>query len=48
MCKDNQPIALGRGVAKSSIAANIAVALSNKDLKTGLMDLDLRGCAEDH
>lgn len=31
------------GVGKSSIAANIAVALSNKGLKTGLMDVDLHG-----
>ena len=31
------------GVGKSSLAANIAVALSNKGLKTGLMDVDLHG-----
>ena len=31
------------GVGKSSIAANIAVALSNKGMKTGLMDVDLHG-----
>lgn len=31
------------GVGKSSIAANIAVALSNRGLKTGLMDVDLHG-----
>jgi ATP-binding protein involved in chromosome partitioning len=31
------------GVGKSSIAANLAVALSNKGLKTGLLDVDLHG-----
>ncbi len=31
------------GVGKSSIAANIAVTLSNRGLKTGLMDVDLHG-----
>jgi ATP-binding protein involved in chromosome partitioning len=31
------------GVGKSSIAANIAVGLSNRGLKTGLMDVDLHG-----
>ena len=31
------------GVGKSSIAANIAVALSNRGLKVGLMDVDLHG-----
>jgi len=31
------------GVGKSSIAANLAVALSQRDLKVGLMDVDLHG-----
>jgi len=31
------------GVGKSSIAANIAVGLSNRDFKVGLMDVDLHG-----
>lgn len=31
------------GVGKSSIAANIAVALSNRGLKVGLMDVDFHG-----
>jgi len=31
------------GVGKSSIAANLAVTLSNKGLKTGLLDVDLHG-----
>ncbi|MBI5845195.1 MAG: Mrp/NBP35 family ATP-binding protein [Deltaproteobacteria bacterium] len=31
------------GVGKSSIAANIAVALSRKGFKTGLLDVDLHG-----
>jgi len=31
------------GVGKSSIAANIAVGLSNKGFKVGLMDVDLHG-----
>ncbi|MGD9022429.1 MAG: Mrp/NBP35 family ATP-binding protein [Deltaproteobacteria bacterium] len=31
------------GVGKSSIAANLAVALSNRGLRVGLMDVDLHG-----
>jgi Mrp family chromosome partitioning ATPase len=31
------------GVGKSSIAANISVALSRRDFRTGLMDIDLHG-----
>ena len=31
------------GVGKSSVAANLAVTLSNKGLKTGLLDVDLHG-----
>jgi ATP-binding protein involved in chromosome partitioning len=31
------------GVGKSSIAANLAVALSQRDLKVGLMDVDFHG-----
>jgi Mrp family chromosome partitioning ATPase len=31
------------GVGKSTVAANLAVALSNRGLKVGLMDVDLHG-----
>ncbi|NLH48993.1 MAG: P-loop NTPase [Myxococcales bacterium] len=31
------------GVGKSTVAANIAVALANRGLKTGLLDVDLHG-----
>jgi len=31
------------GVGKTSVAANVAVALSKKDVKVGLMDVDLHG-----
>lgn len=31
------------GVGKSTVAANLAVALSHRDLKVGLMDVDLHG-----
>jgi Mrp family chromosome partitioning ATPase len=30
-------------VGKSSVAANLSVALSRKGLKTGLLDIDLHG-----